>query len=178
MNALDWIILVIMLFSALLAAAQGFFFEIICLAGSVFGFLLASWGYSRLAPWFLPYVKLPAFADLAGFFTIFISIVLLAGAIARITRWVVHEVGLRSVDRVLGAAFGFLRGMVIVTAGLMAITAFAPGSDELSGSQLAGYFLVAGQGASWLAPSEVRQKFRAGIIMLRGGPNPGATKKQ
>jgi uncharacterized membrane protein required for colicin V production len=37
MNALDWIILVIMLFSALLAAAQGFFFEIICLAGAVAG---------------------------------------------------------------------------------------------------------------------------------------------
>ena len=41
MNALDWIILVIMLFSALLAAAQGFFFEIICLAGTILGFLLA-----------------------------------------------------------------------------------------------------------------------------------------
>jgi len=39
MNALDWTILVIMLFSALLAAAQGFFFEIICLAGAVLGFM-------------------------------------------------------------------------------------------------------------------------------------------
>jgi membrane protein required for colicin V production len=120
---------------------------------------------------------LPAFADLAGFLTIFVSVVLLAGAIARITRWMVHEAGLRSVDRALGAAFGFVRGMVIVTAGLMAITAFAPESQELSGSQLAGYFLVAGHGASWLAPYDVRQKFRAGIIKLRGGPSPGAANK-
>jgi uncharacterized membrane protein required for colicin V production len=71
MNALDWIILVIMLFSALLAAAQGFFFEVICLAGAVLGFLLAAWGYGKLSPWFLQYVKLPAFADLAGFFNNF-----------------------------------------------------------------------------------------------------------
>lgn len=177
MNALDWIILVIMLFSALLAAAQGFFFEIICLAGAIVGFLLASWGYGRLAPWFVQYVKLPAFADLAGFLAIFLSVILFAGAIARLTRWVVHEAGLQSIDRVLGAAFGFIRGMVIVTAGLMAITAFAPESEELSGSQLAGYFLVAGRGASWLAPADVRQKFRAGISRLRGGPNPGATSK-
>jgi membrane protein required for colicin V production len=106
-----------------------------------------------------------------------VSVVLLAGAVARIARWMVHEAGLRSVDRALGAAFGFIRGMVIVTAGLMAITAFAPESEELSGSQLAGYFLVAGRGASWLAPSDVRQKFRAGIIKLRGGPSPGATNK-
>ena len=155
MNALDWIILVVLLFSALLAAAQGFFFEMICLAGAVFGFLLASWGYGKLAPWFVQYVKAPAFADLAGFLAIFLSVVLLAGAMARITRWMVHEAGLRSVDRVLGAAFGFVRGMVIVTAGLLAITAFAPESEELAGSQLAGYFLVAGRGASWLAPADV-----------------------
>src|SRR6266853_299522 len=177
MNALDWIILVIMLFSALLAAAQGFFFDIICLAWAVLGFLLASFGYGRLSPWFVQYVKLPAFADLEGFITIFVSVVLMAGAIARLTRWVVHEAGIRSVDRVLGAAFGFVRGMVIVTAGLIAITAFAPESEELSGSQLAGYFLVAGRGASWLAPSDVRQKFRAGLAKLSGGPNPGATNK-
>ncbi len=175
MNALDWIILVIMLFSALLAAAQGFFFEIICLAGAVLGFLLASWGYGRLSPWFVQYVKMPAIADLAGFLTIFLSVILLAGAIARIVRWMVREAGLRSVDRVLGAAFGFLRGMVIVTAGILAITAFAPESEELSGSQLAGYFMVAGRGASWLAPAEVRQKFRAGIARLRSGPGPGTT---
>ena len=72
MNALDWIILVIMLLSALLAAAQGFFFEVICLGGAVIGFLLAAWGYGKLSPWFLHYVKLPAFADLAGFLTIFV----------------------------------------------------------------------------------------------------------
>src|SRR5258708_22892027 len=104
MNALDWIILVIMLFSALLAAAQGFFFEIMCLAGAVLGFVLASWGYGRLSPWFVQYVKLPAFADLAGFLTIFVSVVLLAGAIARLTRWVVHEAGPPSGVPVVGAA--------------------------------------------------------------------------
>jgi hypothetical protein len=37
--------------------------------------------------------------------------------------------------------------------------------------------LVAGRGASWLTPADVRQKFRAGIIKLRGGSNPGAANK-
>src|ERR1041385_4511319 len=98
MNALDCVILVIMLFSALLAAAQGFFFEVICLAGAVLGFLLAAWGYGKLSPWFLQYVKLPAFADLAGFLTIFVSVVLLAGAIARVARWEIREGALGSVE--------------------------------------------------------------------------------
>ena len=176
MNALDWLILLIMMFSALLAAAQGFYFEVISLAGAVLGYLLAAWGYGRLAPWFLQYVKAPAFADLAGFLTIFLSVVILAGAIARLARWFIHEAGLRWVDRALGAAFGFLRGFIVVTAGLLAITAFAPDSRELAGSQLAPYFRIAGSGASWLAPSDIRQKFREGIVKLRGTPAPGTAK--
>ncbi|MBZ5533732.1 MAG: CvpA family protein [Acidobacteriia bacterium] len=177
MNGLDWLIVLITLGSALLAAAQGFFFEVISLAGAIAGYLAAAWGYGRIAPWFLPYVKSQAFADLAGFLTIFVAVVLLGGAIARIVRWMVREVGLRWVDRALGAAFGFLRGLVIVTAGLLAITAFAPDSKELAGSHLANYFLVAGGGASWLAPAEIRQKFHDGWSKLRGNPGPGTTKK-
>lgn len=176
MNGLDWLILLIMMCSALLAAAQGFFFEVISLAGVVLGYLLAAWGYRRLAPWFLDYVKSAPFADLAGFLTIFLSVVILAGVIARIARWIIHEAGLRWVDRALGAAFGFLRGMLIVTAALLAITAFAPESQELAGSQLAPYFQVAGRGASWLAPSEIRQKFREGLQRLRGKAEPAVKK--
>lgn len=176
MNGLDWLILLVMLCSALLAAAQGFFFEVISLAGVVLGYLLAAWGYRRLAPWFLDYVKSAPFADLAGFLTIFLSVVILAGVIARIARWIIHEAGLRWVDRALGAAFGFLRGMLIVTAALLAVTAFAPESQELAGSQLAPYFQVAGRGASWLAPSEIRQKFREGLERLRGKAEPAVKK--
>jgi membrane protein required for colicin V production len=169
MNALDWVIIAVMLISVLLAAAQGFFFEIFSLAGTVIGYLLAAWNYGRLAPWFLPYVKSPAIADLAGFLTIFFAVVLLAGAVARIARWAIREVGLRWVDRFLGGAFGLVRGLVITTVGVLAFTAFAPESRELAGSRLAGFLLVSGRGASWLAPSVVREKFREGVVRLRQG---------
>lgn len=167
MNVLDWIILTVIVLSVFLAASQGFFFEVLSLAGTVIGYLLAAWGYGRVAPWYMPYVKSDAFADLAGFLTIFFAVVLLAGAIARIARWAVHEAGLRWVDRFLGSAFGLIRGVVIVTVGIMAFTAFAPDSPQLTRSQLAGYFLLAGRGASWLAPSMVRQKFREGVARMR-----------
>jgi membrane protein required for colicin V production len=177
MNALDWLILMLLMFSALLAAAQGFFFEIISLAGAVGGFLLAAWGCGRMAPWFLPYVKSQAVAQLTAFLAIFFGVVVLAGALARIIRWMVHESGFRWADRLLGAAFGFVRGAVIVTAGLLALTAFVPESQQLAGSQLAGHFLLAGRGASWLAPAEIREKFREGMNLLRGNAGPGTEKK-
>lgn len=167
MNSLDWIILGVMLLSVWLAAVHGFFFEVLSLAGTVAGFLLAAWEYWRIASWFAPYVKSAAIANLAGFLTIFFGIVIAAGIIARIVRKAIRAVGLSWVDRFLGGAFGLVRGVVIVAVGLMAMTAFAPESPQLAGSQLAGYFQLAGGGASWLAPSGVRQQFREGVAKLR-----------
>ena len=169
MNLLDWVILAVVLISVLLAVAQGFFFEVISLAGTVVGYLLAAWGYGRLAPWFLPYVKSPAIADLAAFLTIFLAVVLLAGATARIVRWAIRGAGLRWVDRFLGGAFGLVRGLIVVTVGVLALTAFAPESRELSESSLAKTLLVPGRGVSWLAPAVMRQKFREGVARLRQG---------
>lgn len=167
MNGLDWAILGVMLVSIWLAALHGFFFEIFSLAGAILGFLLAAWGYERVASWYLPHVRSAAVADLAGFLTIFFAIVLLAGIIARVVRRAVRAVGLRWVDRFLGGAFGLVRGVVIVSVAVMAITAFAPDSPQLAGSQLASYFQVAGSGVSWLTPSVLREKFREGTARLR-----------
>jgi membrane protein required for colicin V production len=167
MNGIDWLILGLVLLSVWLAAVHGFFFEVFSLAGSVIGFLLAAWEYKRVAPWFTPYVKSPAIADLAGFFTIFGAVAIVAAIVARVVRNVMRAVGLRWVDRFLGGAFGLVRGVVVVTVGIMAITAFAPESPQLARSQLAGYFQLAGGGASWFVPPVMRKQFREGTVKLR-----------
>lgn len=167
MSGLDWIILGVILFSVLLAAAQGFFFEMFSLAGALVGYVLAAWQYERAAPWFEPHVKSAAVANAGGFFMIFTAVMLLAGAAGRITRWMMKEVGLRWVDRILGGAFGLVRGVAVVTVAVLALAAFVPESKALERSELSRYFLVLGRGASWLAPAEVRQKFQEGIVLLR-----------
>ena len=167
MTGLDWIIVVVIVVSVLLAAAQGFFFEMFSLGGAVVGYLLAAWQYERLAPWFEPHVKSPAVANAIGFFVIFTGVMLLAGAAGRITRWMMKEVGLRWVDRVLGGAFGLVRGVVVVTVAVLALAAFVPESKVLERSELSRYFLVTGKAVSWMAPAEMRQKFEDGIALLR-----------
>ena len=137
------------------------------MAGLVVGYLLAAWQYHRLAAWFAPHLKSPWLGDIAGFLIIFIALVVLAGIIGRVVRWAVKEAGLSWFDRSLGAAFGVLRGALMVAVILMGMTAFTPTSQWLEGSQFAPYFLVLGRAAIWAAPSELRGRFYQGLDLLR-----------
>src|SRR5437588_9628964 len=129
MSIADWIILGFLAFSVTAAAIEGFFHEAFKVAGLVVGYLLAAWQYHRLAAWFAPHLKSPWLGDIAGFLIIFIALVVLAGIIGRVVRWAVKEAGLSWFDRSLGAAFGVLRGALMVAVILMGMTAFTPTSQ-------------------------------------------------
>lgn len=179
MNWADVGIVVVILLSVLLAAAHGFFFEIFSLAGTVVGYLLAAWGYTRVAPLIEPYVKTPWVANIAGFLVIFLAVTLLASIIGRVMRATMKEVGLRWFDRILGALFGFARGILVVMVIALALASFAPQSPALANSRLAPYLLVVARAAVWLAPTQVRMQFRAGMDALSGLKNgkPSAAEK-
>lgn len=166
MNWADAAIVVVVVLSVLLAAAQGFFFEIFSLAGTVIGYLAAAWGYSRLAPLFEPYVKAQWAANAAAFLTIFIAVTLLASAIGRLVRAMMKEVGLRWFDRLLGGVFGLARGLLVVMVVTMAVASFAPQTSALANSKIAPYLLVGGRAAIWLAPTSVRMQFHSGLDAL------------
>ena len=167
MSVADWIILAFLVFSTIAAAYQGFFREAFRLAGLVVGYLLAAWQYHRPAEWFAPYLKSVWIGEIAGFLIIFFAVLILAGVAGRITRWMMKEAGLSTIDRILGGVLGLLKGVLVVSVVLTAMAAFAPAAKWLAGSGLAPYFLVGGRAAVWLAPSELRNRFYQGLDYLR-----------
>jgi membrane protein required for colicin V production len=170
LSIFDWVMVLIVVLSVLQAIAQGFFYEFFSLAGVVAGYLLAAWEYPRVAAWYAQHVNSQWAADIAGFFTIFVVVVLLAGIVGRIARWAVHGVGLRWFDRLLGAAFGFVRGAAISTVIVLALAAFAPQWGWLQQSRIAPFLLVSGRALILVAPAELRQRFREGWELLRTVP--------
>jgi len=171
MSVADWIILAFLAFSVIGAAVEGFFHEAFHLAGLVVGYLLAAWQYHRLAEWFAPHLKSPWFGEIAAFLIIFFAVLIAAGFAGRFARWVMKKAGLSTIDRILGAVLGLLRGVLVVAIVLTAVAAFAPAEKWLAESQLAPYFLVGGRAAIWLAPSELRQRFYQGLDYLRHVPS-------
>jgi len=170
MTILDWIICALVLFSVITAAIQGFFSEALTTAGLVVGYIVAAWQYRSLAEWFEKFLKNPWLAEILGFLIIFFAILLLFSVAARIARWIMKEAGLSGFDRFLGALLGLLRGGLMVAVILLGMTAFEPASKLLQNSELAPYFLVVGQAAIWLAPTELRARFHQGLDFIHHAP--------
>lgn len=171
MNAADWIILGFLAFSVAGAAIRGFFFEAFHLAGWIVGYLLAAWQYPRLAGWFAPHLKSPWVGEMVAFLLIFFAVLVLAGFIGRLARWLMKKASLSALDRVLGGVLGLVRGILVAAIVLTAVAAFEPAAGWLAQSQLAPYLLVGGRAAIWLAPTELRQRFYHGLDYMRQAQN-------
>jgi len=174
-NVADWIILLVLLLSIAQAASSGFFQEAFGIAGLVFGYLIAAWGYRNLADHFASAISSRWLGEIVAFLAIFLGVMIVAGVLGRIVRWMMKEAGLKLVDRFLGGALGLVRGCLLVAIVLVSMTAFTPTSRWLQGSSLAPYFQVVGRAAIWVAPSELRAKFYEGLDYVRKAQNPATT---
>jgi membrane protein required for colicin V production len=167
MNLADLLILAVLVVSVVSAFVKGFLVEVFSLAGVILGLFLAAANYGGLAPWVLHVVQNHEVANLIAFLLIALLVMVLAGLVGRLLRGLLRGVGLGIVDRLLGAAFGLIKGCVVVTLVLMGIVAFLPRQGWLDSSRLAPVFLTAAHGGSHVVPFDLGEKIRQGLQALR-----------
>lgn len=167
MAVVDWVIAAILILTVIGAAKNGFFVEAFSLAGVILGLLIASWNYQRLMPSLQQFIHTPAVAEAIAFLAIALVIMIAAGVVGRILHRTAHSIGLGWLDRLIGAAFGFLKGCVVVTLGVMALAAFYPHCGWLDHSQLAPYFLSAAHTTTAVTPAELGERIRDGVKIIR-----------
>lgn len=114
MPALDWIFATVLLLSMLLGAWRGLVFEVLSLFSWVAAFVLAQW-FALDAASYLPMGGgSDAMRYAAGFAVVFFVVVLLGSLVAVIVKKLTVAVGLRPLDRALGAVFGSVRGVLLL----------------------------------------------------------------
>ncbi len=114
MGLTDWLLIAVLAFSALLGLWRGLLYEVLSVAGWVAAFVLAQAFAVDVAPMLPMGGASPALRIAAGFALIFIAVAFAGGFVAWLVRKLVSSVGLRPVDRVLGGAFGIVRGVVML----------------------------------------------------------------
>lgn len=166
MNWLDYVLIAILLFSAVQSFRRGFSREIIGLAATFFAFMLAMWFYGLAGSVVSPWVSSARTANMIGFFMVIIAVLLLGAAVGWIVSRFLRTVGLSFFDRLLGAAFGLMRGVLISMVLLTAWTAFGAqtmagaGSRAVVHSRIAPFVLGASRLFVAAAPMDLKQSFR------------------
>lgn len=116
MAALDWIFVALLVASMLIGAWRGLVFEVLSLLGWVVAFFVAQWFAQDVAAWLPMGESAGALRYAAGFVIVFIAAVFAFGFLTSLAKKLIEAIGLRPVDRALGAIFGVLRGLVLLLA--------------------------------------------------------------
>lgn len=125
LNGLDWTLLAVMAVSLVVGLVRGFVFEALSLAGWVVAWLGAQWAAPLLAP-SLPVGEPGTPLNHGAAFALAFVVALVAWALlARLARMLIHATPLSLIDRLLGAGFGLLRGLVILLA-VASVVALTP----------------------------------------------------
>jgi membrane protein required for colicin V production len=113
---LDWIVLAVLLASALLGLWRGLVYEVLSVLSWIAAFILAQWFAPAAAGWLPMKGAGEPLRYAGGFVLVFVAALFAGGLLAWLTKKLIDAVGLRPMDRALGGLFGLVRGTVLVLA--------------------------------------------------------------
>jgi membrane protein required for colicin V production len=114
MTAFDYAVIVVLLLSAGLGIWRGFVYEIFALGAWITGIVCAVVFGPKVAAWI--HVAIDDWLKIiAAYALVFVCVFVLVGIVGFVLTKMIRAVGLSPVDRGLGAVFGIVRGLLIVT---------------------------------------------------------------
>lgn len=111
---IDWLILLVILLSAVISVVRGFFKEAISLAGWIIAIWLGLAFSGEIAALLAKIISVPSVRIIVSFSMVLIFVLVLTALASHFAALVVKKTGLTGTDRVLGVVFGVARGAVIV----------------------------------------------------------------
>lgn len=123
MTWFDYTVLGIIAVSVLFSIIHGLVRELLSLVSWIIAFAIAQFYAVDLGPLLPAAIPNPSLRLLVAFLAIFLSVLLIMTLVTMIISGLLRRAGLGAVDRLLGAVFGFARGvaisvMIVLLAGL------------------------------------------------------------
>ncbi|MEA3275346.1 MAG: CvpA family protein [Pseudomonadota bacterium] len=161
MTWVDYVIIGVIVLSALIGLARGFIREVLSLAvwlGAVF----IAWVYfGELSVHLAPWISTPSVRLGAAFLILVFAVLIVGAIIGHLLTYLVEKTGLTGTDRVLGVVFGGARGAVLV-AMLVFLGALTPLPEDSwwEESMLIGRFQVLAERILGEIPPDIVEKLK------------------
>ncbi len=166
MNWLDYILLSIMVVTAIVGIFKGFVRQVIGLVAVVAGLILACLYYEQTAAVFQTFVKNQLVSNFLGFLLIFVVVLVAGGILGHLlTKAMIGP--LAFVNRLFGAVFGFLKAVLICGILLFALVSFEIGTPALETSVLAPACLGVTRAVVNMIPRDLRARFNESYKRIR-----------
>jgi membrane protein required for colicin V production len=160
LTLVDWIIVVVLALAVVAGITRGFFRSVFSLVGLIAGVTLASWHYWRISGPLRRFVHSDGAADAIGFLVIAFAVMIVAAIFGSLVAKLFEKVGLGCLDRVAGALFGAIEGLVFVMLCILVTVAFFPQTQWLTEARLPRYFFGALHVSVHITPPQLSDRVR------------------
>ena len=149
--AADWVIIVLLGGSCLIALFRGLVREALSLANWVVAALVARGASSEVSEWLAQWIDTPSIRYAVAFAALMLASLIIGGVLIGLVVRLVRASGLGFADRMLGLVFGFARGVLLVLLGL-ALVGFGLPVEEDSWWQSSMLVPIFNVGLDWILP--------------------------
>jgi len=162
LSLLDLLLMVIVGGSVVFGFLAGFARAGVSFVAAILGVLFGFWFYGIPADFIHRYVGSQTFSNIFGFLTVFFVCVLMGALIGKLLAKLLKWTGLSWLDRLMGAGFGLVRGIVAAVAFVSILLAFTPKPvpNWMTGSLLLPYAIDASNMVATLAPRALKNSVR------------------
>jgi membrane protein required for colicin V production len=168
MNILDVGIAVIVGFCLVRGIFRGLIKELTSIIGVFVGFFVAYYYYPVVAQVVSRFIDKTSYVNIVSFVLVFTVLFLAVGFVGVVLKHVFKAAALGWADRVLGATFGLVKAVLIVSILLIPLLTFLPKeAPVIRDSLLAPYVSIISEKMVGVVPKEMKQKFGDNINALK-----------
>ena len=168
MNSFDIFIIVVVGFCLIRGVFRGLIKELSSIIGVLAGFYGAYTYYMKLAKLLSKWVSDTGYLNILSFLLIFCAVFIIISVLGVVIKYLLNIAFLGWVDRICGAGFGLMKGVLIVAVVLITLTAFLPkGSPLIKNSRLAPHVAMVSETMAKVASEDMKDRFAVKMTELK-----------
>jgi len=168
MNLFDIIVIVILGYCLIRGIFRGLVKELSSIIGVFGGFYAAYTYYPVLAKPLSKWIDNAGYLNILSFLIIFCGVFIIISILGIIINYLLKIVFLGWLDRVSGAMFGAMKGILIVSVLLIALTAFLPkGTPVIKDSLLSPYVTLVSEKMAKVISKDMKHDFSTKIATIK-----------